>query len=218
MSIDLLVHAVKSGDLDAVRRLIAEDSAIVDALTPEGVPLVRLAMYFGQSTIAEALADAGAQLDVFSAAALGRLDAVQKALTADPSLLNTPSSDGFPPLGLAAFFGRREVAAWLLEQGADPKAIADNAMRVQPLHSAAAGQHLEVAGLLLDHGADVNARQQGGFTPLHAAAQNGQIDMLDLLLERGADPALATDDGKKPVDLARDAGHEAVVTRLNEIH
>ena len=215
MSIDQLINAVKAGDLDAVRRLVEADSSIADTQTPEGIPLVRMAMYYGQSSIADELAEAGAQLDVFSAAALGRLPAVQQALRENPQLLDALSSDGFPPIGLAAFFGQREVAAWLLEQGADPRQIADNAMRVQPLHSAVAGGHLEVARLLLEHGADVNAQQQGGFTPLHAAAQNGQADMIRLLLGHGADRALATDDEKRPAYLAREAGHEELVEGLS---
>ena len=186
MSIDQLINAVKAGDLDGVRRLVEADPSIADTQTPEGIPLVRLAMYYGQSSIADELAEAGAQLDVFSAAALGRLPAVQQALSENPQLLDASSSDGFPPIGLAAFFGQREVAAWLLEQGADPRQIADNAMRVQPLHSAVAGGHFEVARLLLEHGADVNARDNAGETTLMKAAVSGRLRVVRYLLDKGA--------------------------------
>lgn len=216
MSTDL-IEAVRRGDLPAVLRLSQADPACVDAQA-DGVPVVRLALYYGQPQIAEALAGAGAKLDLFSAAALGRLEDVEAVLAADPQALNALSSDGYPALGLAAFMGRLNVVAWLLDRGADATIPSQNAMRVQPLHAAAAGRHLEIARLLLTHGADVNARQQSGFAPLHAAAQNGQADLVRLLLAHGADPAQATDDGKRATDFAREGGHVEVVALLAASH
>ena len=40
--------------------------------------------------------------------------------------------------------------------------------------------------LLLSKGADVMARNSGGFTPLHAAAFSGSLPIAKLLLEKGA--------------------------------
>lgn len=59
-------------------------------------------------------------------------------------------------------------------------------MRVQPLHSAAAACNVDVARILVAHGADVNAEQQGGFLPLDAANQNRDETMQELLLAHGA--------------------------------
>jgi ankyrin repeat protein len=50
--------------------------------------------------------------------------------------------------------------------------------------------------MLLARGAQVNARQQGGWTPLHPAAHNGDGELARLLLNNSADPNLASDDGK----------------------
>jgi len=47
--------------------------------------------------------------------------------------------------------------------------------------------HLEIARLLLDAGADVNAHKRGQ-TALHWAARGGQMEMAELLLSRGANP------------------------------
>jgi hypothetical protein len=45
----------------------------------------------------------------------------------------------------------------------------------------------ELAQLLLDNGADVNARRCGGYTPLHYAASGSDAPLVALLLARGAD-------------------------------
>ena len=65
---------------------------------------------------------------------------------------------------------------------------------MQPLHSAAAGRHLEVCRLLIAAGADVNATQRDEFTPLHAAAQHGDVELVELFLSAGADPTAQTDE------------------------
>ncbi|MGH9731018.1 MAG: ankyrin repeat domain-containing protein, partial [Candidatus Acidiferrales bacterium] len=55
-----------------------------------------------------------------------------------------------------------------------------------PLHEAAAGGKLEIARLLLDHGADPNARTDDGQTPLSMAESKGQTEPATLLRQRGA--------------------------------
>ena len=65
---------------------------------------------------------------------------------------------------------------------------------------------MDGARLLVEAGADVNARQHGGYTPLHSAAQRGAIDLIDLLLAAGADTDGAADDGRRPDRLRAGAG------------
>jgi len=92
--------------------------------------------------------------------------------------------------------------------------VASGPMMVQPLHSAAAAANVDVARLLLDAGAPVDATQSGGFSPLHAAARSGNVPLVDLLLDRGADVSRSTDAGQTAADLAADAGHADLATRL----
>lgn len=46
--------------------------------------------------------------------------------------------------------------------------------------------HLEVARLLLEHGADVNSRMVDGASAVFVTAQNGHSEMLSFLLRSGA--------------------------------
>jgi ankyrin repeat protein len=151
------------------------------------------ALYRGDKVrLAELLADTP-DLDVFEAAALGRVERLRELLDEDPSRGNAFGDDGFQPLGLACFFGRVEAARFLLDRGADPNSLARNEhIQAGPLHSAAASENkdaqtrYELCELLLDHGADPNLRQGDGFTALDAARQDGDERIERLLRDRGA--------------------------------
>src|SRR6185312_3119198 len=68
--------------------------------------------------------------------------------------------------------------------------------------AAAAGGHAAIVALLLERGADPDAHQQGGFVPLHSAAARGDEVTARLLLDHGATPDVRADDGRRPLDLA----------------
>ena len=67
------------------------------------------------------------------------------------------------------------------------------------LHRTAPRDARETARLLLDRGADVNARSNGGWTPLHEAARQNARETAELLLDRGADVTLNSDNGASPL-------------------
>jgi ankyrin repeat protein len=159
------------------------------------------ALYSGDAAKARELLPPDDELTVFEAAAFGRLDALRRILDEDQAQATALSKDGFTALHLAIFGSQEEAARLLLQRGADPTALSTNeAVRVPPLGTAAFVRSVPLARLLLDSGADVNGRGEGGFTALHSAAQNGDEELARLLLERGADKSLATDDGKLPAD------------------
>jgi ankyrin repeat protein len=162
-----------------------------------------------------ALVAAVPERDVFEAAALGEAGRVTELVEADPGLVNAYAPDGFYPLGLAAFFGQEEVVPILLAHGADVTQWAENAIRVQPLHAAAAGGDAEIARLILDAGAPVNQAQSGGYTALHAAAFHGNRELAELLLDRGGDRSATLDDGRTPADVAREKGHADIAALLD---
>jgi uncharacterized protein len=148
------------------------------------------AVYRGDQARVDELLDERPELDVFEAAAVGRTERLRELVDRDPSLANTWGEDGFQPLGLACFFGHADAARLLVDRGAEVNSASRNQMKVMPLHSAAAtsdpAARYEIAKLLLEHGADPNARQQDEYTPLMAADQHGDVRLRELLEEHGA--------------------------------
>jgi ankyrin repeat protein len=181
---------------------------------PEPGSAILAAMYQNKRDEAQRLAAEAAVLTVWEAAALGADDRLAALLDGDRSLANAFAPDGHTPAGLAAFFAPAATTALLLERGASVSTPARNMMQVQPLHAAVAARNAGAVTLLLERGADPNARQQVGYTPLMGAASAGRDDLADLLLEKGADPALVSEDGKTAADIARAKGFGALADKL----
>ena len=197
-----LFAAIKGGDADRVRALLAADPALASARDAAGLSAVLTARYHRQDEALEALLAASPELDVLDAAATGRLDVLRAHLESGPDVLATRTPEGFTPLHLAAFFGGGAVVRLLLAAGVDADADQDNPARVRPLHSAVAARDHDAARALLEAGADPNCVQQGGFTPLLAAAHHDDAEMAELLLRHGASRTLAADDGRDPAAMA----------------
>ena len=71
-----------------------------------------------------------------------------------------------------------------------------------------------MAALLLDRGADIDARDGSGATPLYNAASWGRREVVELLLARGADAGLRTKAGATALDGAIANGFEDIAGLL----
>jgi len=71
-----------------------------------------------------------------------------------------------------------------------------------PLIFAAQGGHVEIAGYLIDQGADLNQGNVRNETPLLYGVYFGHFEVVELLLDRGADPNILSSDGDSPLDMA----------------
>jgi uncharacterized protein len=207
-------EAITKGDQERVTELLDRQPDLLSARLENGLSAVLMALYHGETEIANLLIEQGAELDIFEAAATGSTARVKELLENKPDLVDAYNVDGFQPLGLASFFGQYDTAELFISKGARINSPAENQTRVGPLHSAAAGRHQNIMKLLLENGADPNARQQGGFTPLHSAAQNGDVEMLKLLLKFGADPGIRSEENNTPLEMAEEAGKDQVIKVL----
>jgi ankyrin repeat protein len=154
----------------------------------------------------------------------GHLDAVKVLLDAGADINQVSAGDRTTPLLMAVINGHYDLAKYLVERGADVKRASENG--VTPLYAVLNVQwapkalypqpraytqqqttHLELMKLLIDKGADVNARlkmkvwysgynfdlagvDEVGATPFWRAAYASDVDAMKLLVAHGADPKM----------------------------
>jgi ankyrin repeat protein len=90
----------------------------------------------------------------------------------------------------------------MLADKVDPNAP-DQQLGMTPLAWAAAVGNVEIAGLLLERGAQVNGKNGDGATPLHVASFLGRAGVVELLLAKKGDPNARNTKGETPLVLAQ---------------
>ncbi|HYS52635.1 MAG TPA: ankyrin repeat domain-containing protein [Thermoanaerobaculia bacterium] len=202
MKTNELIEAIQKGDAKRVAALLDEDRALLETKSGN-VSAILLAVYHQHPEIAQLFTDRGAKLTFAESCAVGDRKRAMELLDRDPSLLHSYSDDGYPVAGLPIFFRHPELARELIKRGADVNAAAKNPQRVAPVHAAVTVGDFDTMKLLLERGANPNARQESGFTALHGAAAHGDVKMAKLLLDHGADSKARTDDGKDAAEVAQ---------------
>eukprot|EP01098_Paradermamoeba_levis_P005951 TRINITY_DN2483_c0_g1_i1.p1 TRINITY_DN2483_c0_g1~~TRINITY_DN2483_c0_g1_i1.p1 ORF type:complete len:188 (-),score=24.51 TRINITY_DN2483_c0_g1_i1:175-738(-) len=116
---------------------------------------------------------------------------------------NVNATDGYSntPLHYACFFGRREIAEYLFEKGADKDLNTPNHVKSTPLHLACENAQETMVEFLLKKGCDVHAVNLNLWTPLHVAAYKRSRPIIALLLQAGANPQLVNKAGNTVVDV-----------------
>ena len=102
--------------------------------------------------------------------------------------VDTRDSVDLTALHHACELGQAKMAEMLLAHGADVNAVG-GVHGYTPLHLAVQNDHADLAGALLDAGADLSAREGHGATPLHFAVLHGRVAAARRLIDRGADVA-----------------------------
>ena len=82
---------------------------------------------------------------------------------------------------------------------------------------AANNGHIEAVKMLVNKGADVNAKMtSNGYTALMAASYKGQFEVVKMLLAEGADVNARASDGMTALDAAAKGGHSDVIAILKK--
>ena len=151
----------------------------------------------------------------------GDLDGVRAAFAEDPAFPNVRDNlTGTHLLALAISWSPLSLVENLLDTGADPDFVADDGFpALYGALSTDRADRLQLAALLLAHGADPNRRGINDYTPLHLAVSQGDEAAMRLLLEHGADPALATriDNCATPLQEAEAMGNLAGAAILRRL-
>lgn len=148
--------------------------------------------------------------------------------------LTATTRDGLTPLCVALNARAFQAASALVKGGASPN-VACGTNRLTPLMIVAThekadtsgnvpvdgGQFLsdgmsplEIGKLLVDKGADVNARGRGGVTALMIAAGYDNGPLVGLLVQAGAQVDARSDAGKTALDIAKDNGSDTAASTL----
>ncbi len=194
------IDSIKKGDLAKVREMLKQDPSLIKATHKNGASAIQVAVYVRQKPIVDLLLATGVELNIFEAAATGRLERVRELLKKNPELIHAYSPDGWTPLHLN--FGNLEMAKFLMDSGADLNAVSKNKFTATPLQGSVVNKSIEVGRLLLARGANVNPRNDDGGNPLHEAAGDGQIEFAKLLLDHGANINAKDDKGNTPLAIA----------------
>jgi ankyrin repeat protein/uncharacterized glyoxalase superfamily protein PhnB len=229
----------RSGDQAAVR-LPIEQAADVNVPKLDGMTALHRACYEDNIDLVRVLLASGANPNVatrFGVTPLALAIENTNAAIVEELLKHRAAADadtsGQRPLHIAARVGARAIVSSLLRHGAAVDAR-ESWQSATALMVAAASGHANVVRLLIETGADVNARAaettlfigpgdesttytqipRGGMTPLMFAARDGCEECIDLLVNAGAhvnyeDPARVT-----PLNLAIYNGHFDAAARL----
>jgi ankyrin repeat protein len=254
----VLMTCARTGRLDAVKALLAR-GAVIDAKESErGQTALMWAAAEGHADVVEALIAAGADFRQRLASGFtpfllavreGQSQAVRMLLKAGANvneIIEPPQGPdrrliagrpapraGTSALHLAVGNAHFELAALLLEAGADPNGMGPG---YAPLHmisnvrkpgggdnnptprGSGTMSSLQIVRKLVEHGANLNARMTrrvnfgltslntNGATPFLLAARTADAELMRLLASLGADPVIPTVDGATPLIVAAGLG------------
>jgi len=120
--------------------------------------------------------------------------------------VDTTDASNHTPLWKASESGRRDDVELLLKHHADVNLLNGQSSETALIVAAHIGE-VEIAQVLLCHGASVDLQDNSGWTPLKAASRYGHLDIVQSLIRSGAAVDTPNNQGWTPLILASRNGH-----------
>ena len=123
------------------------------------------------------------------------------------------------PLSIAVERGHAQLVKLLLNQSGRALDLTlewENSYGESALHCAVRGGYGDIVSLLIEYGADVNARSNNSYTALHLAAYEGHLSIVSTLLGRMTDINQKISSGELALHCAVHGGHKDIVSLLIE--
>jgi ankyrin repeat protein len=153
--------AAKAGNLEAVKKFLEDNPALLNAKTKLGDTALHWA------------------------ASCRQVEVVRFLLSKSPDL-EARNITGSTPLHVACRAGNKAIVELLIAAKAQVNAKSGDEDEETALHIAVRKNDIETAQVLLEHKADVQAKTAGGRTPMDLATKNGRSTMIKLLKKYGA--------------------------------
>jgi len=179
--------ALSHFNFEKVKELLTATPALLHTRASWDETAIEAAAHMGQLPMADWLAEKGGAVSTCTAVLLGNAAMVKEAITADRLVVNERGAHDIAILAFTAYAKEQSaIAEMLLQAGAN---VHGKALGVTALHLAAQKGYVELAEVLIGHGADanspVNSRGQM-VTPLSLAVKAEQQKMADMLRSKGA--------------------------------
>jgi len=206
--------AIREGTPGRVSSLLSIWPELLEVRDGNGMTPLFLAAMVGQPEIVRLLLNSGA--DMHAANRFGAMPLHQAAYAGHRRIVemllergekvDVKDGDDRTALHLTAWNNRQEIALLLIEKGARVDTGDSAGKGATPLHYAAALGSADVARVLLEHCANIDAMAMEGATPLHIAVSRKRPELVRLLIRYEAEATRKDANGRSAIDLASLSG------------
>lgn len=220
-----LQRAVAKGDVETVRNILPGLSwQAVDSPDKFGLSPLMITAQRGYVDVARVLLETGADVNFQSSSGKtalmmacfsGNVEVAQLLIQhkADWDLVDKTGSTA---LHWAVDGANLDMIRWMLQDGCRVDVKDETSGWTPLMRVAAVGGNVNVAKVLIHHGANVHTMDKEGKTTLMNAALNGFEALVKLLVKKGVPVKLKSEHGKTALDFARSFEHERVIHFLQE--
>lgn len=171
MSGNDLIDASRKGDLEKVKKILAENTSVDSDGHWRATSLVNYQNERGETAL-------------ISAAWYGHLEVVQILIKAGTNV-NLQTADGYTALMMSALMGHLEIVRALIKAGANVNLR--SGFEGTALICAARGGYLEIVQILFQAGANINHQNIQGETALTWTVWHNHLETFRFLIQSGAD-------------------------------